>query len=266
MIVLLLDNLPLQILLIILVSFGASLLTFYSGFGLGTLLLPVFAMSFPIEQAILMTAIVHFINNLFKLLLVKNHIDIVILMRFGVAAILGALIGAFSLAFLNRISVSYPIHIGTWSTSITVVNVLIGLLIIFFGLLEFVDFGKKPWGNGSMTIGGLLSGFFGGLSGHQGALRSAFLIRYPLSKEVFIGTGVAIACLVDVTRIAVYVPDILNGKVPEAYYLIIIAVVAAISGAWVGNQYLKKINILLIKRITACCIVLMGLAVLLGLL
>ena len=41
-----------------LVAMGASLLTFISGFGLGTLLLPVFAVFFPLEVAILLTAIV----------------------------------------------------------------------------------------------------------------------------------------------------------------------------------------------------------------
>ena len=44
-----------------------------------------------------------------------------------------------------------------------------------------------------LAAGGLLSGFLGGLSGHQGALRSAFLIKCGLSKEVFIASGVVIA-------------------------------------------------------------------------
>lgn len=61
--------------LLALVCFGASILTFYSGFGLGTILLVVFALWFPIEQAIVMTAIVHFINNLFKLFLTHKNID-----------------------------------------------------------------------------------------------------------------------------------------------------------------------------------------------
>lgn len=40
-----------------------------------------------------------------------------------------------------------------------------------------------------LPLGGLLSGFFGGLSGNQGALRSAFLLKAGLSKEAFIATG-----------------------------------------------------------------------------
>lgn len=50
------------------VAFVASGLTFFSGFGLGTLLLPAFALFFTVEKAIALTAVVHFLNGLFKLL------------------------------------------------------------------------------------------------------------------------------------------------------------------------------------------------------
>ena len=55
------------------------------------------------------------------------------------------------------------------------------------------------------SLGGLLSGFFGGLSGHQGALRSAFLAKAGLTTERFVGSNAVIGFLVDLTRIAVYV-------------------------------------------------------------
>ena len=47
-------------------AFGVSLLTLFSGFGLGTLLMPVFALFFPVEVAVASTAVVHAANNLFK--------------------------------------------------------------------------------------------------------------------------------------------------------------------------------------------------------
>jgi len=55
-----------------LVALLGSGLTLFSGFGLGTLLVPVFAIFFPIEIAIALTAIVHFLNNLFKLALLAK--------------------------------------------------------------------------------------------------------------------------------------------------------------------------------------------------
>lgn len=65
-----------DLLLIILVSFGASMLTFFSGFGLGTILAPVFMFFFEPVIAIALTAVVHFLNNLFKLGLLFKNIDL----------------------------------------------------------------------------------------------------------------------------------------------------------------------------------------------
>jgi uncharacterized protein len=45
-------------------------LTLFPGFGLGTLLMPTFALFLPLAVAIAATAVVHFANNLFKLVLV----------------------------------------------------------------------------------------------------------------------------------------------------------------------------------------------------
>ena len=58
---------------IVIISFAAfiiAILTFFSGFGLGTILTPVFMIFFPVELAIGLTGIVHFFNNIFKLVLV----------------------------------------------------------------------------------------------------------------------------------------------------------------------------------------------------
>ena len=50
------------------VALAAAGLTLFSGFGLGTLLLPALLLFFPPEMAVALTAIVHFLNNIFKLL------------------------------------------------------------------------------------------------------------------------------------------------------------------------------------------------------
>ena len=74
------------------VALVASGLTFFSGFGLGTLLLPAFALFFPVEHAVALTAVVHFLNNLFKLALVGRHADRRVVVRFGIPAILAAVV------------------------------------------------------------------------------------------------------------------------------------------------------------------------------
>ena len=70
--------------LICIVAFAASAMTFLSGFGLCTLLLPAFAFFYPIELAVASTAIVHFLNGLFKLALVGRFASWRIVLRFGI--------------------------------------------------------------------------------------------------------------------------------------------------------------------------------------
>jgi hypothetical protein len=48
------------------VALIVAALTLFSGFGLGTLLMPAFAIFFPVTVAVAATAAVHLANNLFK--------------------------------------------------------------------------------------------------------------------------------------------------------------------------------------------------------
>ena len=104
-------------------------------------------------------------------------------------AIIGAFIGAYLLGWIAGLEDDQTIHLfGDMSTSL--INLIIGVLIIFFSLFELIPFLKRiQFKENKLLLGGLISGFFGGVSGHQGALRSAFLIKLPLTKEQFVATG-----------------------------------------------------------------------------
>ena len=73
-----------EILVVCLAAFITAILTFFSGFGLGTILMPVFAIFFPVEIAIALTGVVHFSNSLFKISLVGRKADKEVLLRFGI--------------------------------------------------------------------------------------------------------------------------------------------------------------------------------------
>ncbi|PIR21476.1 MAG: hypothetical protein COV45_01640 [Deltaproteobacteria bacterium CG11_big_fil_rev_8_21_14_0_20_47_16] len=215
-----------MIVVAIITAFAASLLTFFSGFGLGTILMPVMAIFFPVEVAIALTAIVHFLNNLFKLILIGRHARWMVVFRFGIPAMLAAYLGAKLLFDLPHI------------------KQVVAVLMIIFVLLELLpQFKKVTLGLKWMPLGGLLSGFFGGLSGHQGALRSMFLIRAGLSKEMFIATGVVIACVIDVTRLSVYTAQFSHDGLYREWPLIASATVSAFVGSYVGSRLLKKVTI-----------------------
>ena len=91
-----------------------------------------------------------------------------------------------------------------------------------------------------LPLGGALAGFFGGLSGHQGALRSAFLIRAGLGRDAFVATGVVIACLVDLSRLSVYAGHLESAGLRERADLLAIAAASAFLGAWLGARLLHK--------------------------
>lgn len=249
--------------LIPIVALLASALTFFSGFGLGTILLPAFGLFFPIEIAIALTAIVHFLNNIFKLGLVFKNIDKKVVLGFGIPALLFSFLGAFLLDKITQTNILTEYSLNGKMFQITIMKVVVAALLIFFALFELIpklknlQFDKKY-----LPFGGILSGFFGGLSGHQGALRSAFLTKVGLSKEAFIASGVSIACLIDVSRLSVYSKQILNVHNQIDYRLIIAAVLAAFVGVYFGNKLVKKVTITTIQNIVAVMLILF--AVLLG--
>ena len=84
-------HLQTKIMEIIIISAAAlivAILTFFSGFGLGTILTPVFMIFFPTDLAIALTGVVHFFNNIFKLFLVGKNADKSVLLRFGIPAVI----------------------------------------------------------------------------------------------------------------------------------------------------------------------------------
>lgn len=233
-----------EYLLIGLVSLLASVLTFFSGFGLGTILFPVFALFFPVELAISLTAIVHLLNNLFKLFLTYRHGNIRVVLTFGLPALASAFLGAYVLYNLSGLAPLHQYSLGEKIFEISPLKLVIAILLIFFSLLEVLPGLKKvQFSPKYLAPGGLLSGFFGGLTGNQGALRSAFLIKAGLSKESFVASGVMIACMIDVSRLSVYsgqFPDFGNSKLLN---LLLCAVFSAFLGAFIGNRLIKKITI-----------------------
>jgi uncharacterized membrane protein YfcA len=225
-------------------AFLSSGLTLYSGFGLGTLLLPLFALFFPLNIAVALTAVVHFLNNLFKLFLVGRHADFKIAAVFGIPAIIGAFIGAEILNYLSYLKPLGVYFLFGRLHKIELIKIIIAFLILIFALIELnPGFEKKySFKRKYLPVGGLLSGFFGGLSGHQGALRSAFLLRLNLRKETFIATGIVAAVMVDTVRIIVYSTNFLSMNLFDNSALLISAVVSAFAGALIASRLLKKIT------------------------
>lgn len=254
-----------EIIIICIAAFFSSILTFFSGFGLGTILMPVFALFFPIDIAIALTGVVHFANNLFKMALVGKKADKWVLIRFGIPAIAASFLGARLLMKITALPSLFHYEMWGREFEVTPVKLIIAILLLFFSLFEFIPrFQKIQFGKNKLILGGILSGFFGGLAGIQGALRSAFLIKSGLSKEAYIATGVIIASLVDFTRLSVYASRFTSSNLQENLTLLISATAAAIAGAFIGNKLLKKVTLHIIQIVVAVMLVLISIALGLG--
>lgn len=250
-----------EIVIICLAAFLTAILTFFSGFGLGTILAPVFAIFFPIDIAIALTGVVHFSNNLFKIALIGRNTDKAVLLRFGIPAILASFAGAWLLLKITVLPTIVEYELWGKTFEITAVKLIIALLLITFSILEISpSFQKVQFGKDKLMWGGILSGFFGGLSGIQGAIRSAFLIKSGLSKEAYIATGVVIACLVDFTRLSVYASRFTTANLHENMTLLISATLAAIAGAYFGKKLLKKVTLHSIQLVVAVMLILISIA------
>lgn len=254
------------------VALGASALTLFSGFGLGTLLLPAFALVFPIEIAVAATAVVHLANNVFKVGLLHRHADWGTVARFGIPGAIATVFGALLLASLVGLPSLFEYTLAETVRRVSPIGLVVGLLILVFAVLELsprferrLQFPRKL-----IPLGGAISGFFGGLSGHQGALRSAVLVRSGLSKEAFIATGVICAVAIDVARVAVYGTTTLAGHAAQVagsgrIGLVVAATVAAFAGALVGRRLMRKVTMTAIRRLVGTLLMLVGLLLAAGL-
>ncbi len=244
-------------------AFFTSGLTLFSGFGLGTLLMPVFTLFFPVELAVALTAIVHLANNLFKLALLGKQADRSVVLRFGLPAIVAAVFGAKALVWFVHLPPILRYSFFGQQHLVMPVKLVVAVLMVFFALFELVpSLGEISFSKNHLPIGGILSGFFGGLSGNQGAFRSAFLLKSGLPKEQFIATGIVVACLVDFSRLAVYGPKFSAAFSSQNERLLAAAILSAFFGAFLGARLMKKVTLRAVQLLVAA--LLFVIAVLLG--
>lgn len=243
-------------------------MTFFSGFGLGTILMPVFALFFPVPLAIAATAVVHFANNLFKFGLMASQADWRVVARFSIPAAGAAMAGAGLLGVIDRLPVlmSYTLNEATFE--ITLTKAVIGALIIVFAWLElWPRFQALAFSPRWLPLGGILSGFFGGLSGNQGALRSAFLLKAGLSKEAFVATGIVSAVIVDIFRLIVYSMVFMASHFAVSRELaapVIVGSLCAFIGAFAGKRILHKITLHTVRQVVAGAMFVIGSGLMLG--
>jgi len=228
--------------LVALGAFIAAALTVPAGFGLSTVLTPLVLLLIPPHEAIAVVAIVHGAHNAGKLALLWENVDLEAFKRYGVWLILGSVVGALLQSRVPQ-------------------RPLLGILGIALIVLPALTLSEKWTGymmpESNDRVGGFGSGFMGGLSGHQGALRAMFLSRRISNKMSYAATASILALCVDLSRIPVYL-FYRSEEVFSHYGLTVVLVISALLGARLGKVWLKNIDSILIRRGVMVGIILSG--------
>ena len=202
----------------------AAALTVPAGFGLATMTTPLFLIWFEPHQAIAGVAIVHGAHNAMKSRMLRAHIERDALRRFGWALLVGALIGAT----LQSVIPPDPLLL------------LVGLALVILPILKI----SESWTSIRLPeaedrLGGFGSGFLGGLTGHQGALRAMFLKQRLPDKSEYAATAAVLALVVDITRIPIYLWHDMSVLTSQTW-LLCGFIGSALIGAQIGRIWLEK--------------------------
>ncbi|HLF19720.1 MAG TPA: sulfite exporter TauE/SafE family protein [Bacteroidota bacterium] len=229
-------------LLTLVLTFIISTVTLLTGFGVGSVLTPTFTLFYDVKTAVFLVSIVHLGNNVLKFGLFAKHIDTRILMRFGFVSVTGALLGSLLQ--------------GSFQTSW--VRIALAAFLIVSGGSEFLFQSSSTRISQKYDLfGGFFSGLMGGLIGNQGAIRSAYLLNYDLTKEAFVATATSIAILIDLTRIPVYIYQQAEQE-KTAWGTLTVVIIIAFAGTFVGKQLLAKVSLEQFRKFVAAFLILFG--------
>jgi uncharacterized membrane protein YfcA len=232
--------------LILIVSLLAGAFASVSGFGIGSLLTPLFALKLDLQLAVAAVSIPHLLGTAVRFALIRKSLRKDVFIGFGIWSAIGALTGALLHNVANN-----PVLIIVFASLLITAGVT-GVL----GLSSKIQIPPKlSW------LAGLASGAFGGLVGNQGGIRSASLLGFDLSKAEFIATATAIGLIVDGARMPVYFSKRFTDLV-VIWQPIAVASSGVLLGTWLGKTLLAKLPELIFKRFISGIILVLGLAML----
>jgi len=266
--ILLLLSSVIDTLVIVIVTFVTSLITFFSGFGLGSVLMPVIGITVPIHTAIGITAIVHLVVSLFKSVILYKDIHWKTTVQFGAPAAILSIGGAFLLRFIVDIPDLPTYDVYGITAHPSVLKIVVGCFLLGIVIYDVIpSFKKKKFTKKYLVLGGAIAGFFGGLTGLQGAIRSAFLMGNSLEPEEYIATSASCSSIIDLARVAVYIPTMLLTSWNNVHTSItVVAATVAIVGTIIGFSFLKFVTIKTIRIIVVSLIVVLAVSTILGIL
>jgi len=228
--------------LLFLGSVAAGAIASVAGFGVGSVLTPLFTLAADTRLAVAAVSIPHLAATSLRLWIMRRQVDWRLLRGFGLASAGGGVAGAL---------------LQSRARSRTLDLVLGGLLLLA-GLGELTGLARRTRLRGKAAwIAGALSGVFGGLVGNQGGIRSAALLGFDVPRDAFVATTTAIALAIDLARMPVYVVTE-RARLPGVAGLVALATARAIGGTLVGQRLLARVPEGLFRRVVAILLLALG--------
>lgn len=228
------------------VAVVAGAIASVSGFGIGSLLTPTFALQLDPRLAVAAVSIPHLAGTAIRFWMLRRHTDAGVLVRFGSMSALGSLTGAVAGAFVRPAAL----------------RLLLGVLLVFVAGGELAGWTKRMRFDGRWAwLAGAVSGVFGGLVGNQGGLRAAAMLGFHLPKASFVATATAIALVVDGARMPVYAwTD--GARIAAVAPLIALATSGVVVGTLAGHRVLAAVPERLFRVVVALLLLALGIALL----
>lgn len=218
------------------------------GFGIGSLLTPLFVVRFGTDVAVAAVMLPHVAATALRCWRFRSNINTRVLLRFGLLSAVGGFGGAVLYTQLG---------------SSTLTRIL-GALLILTAAAQLTGWSSRWRPRGALVfLLALGSGFFGGLAGNQGGLRAGALTTFGLSPTEFVATATATGLLVDLARAPVYLWQA-GSQLAALWVPIGIAVVGGLVGTVLGERILLRLSPAQFGRLVALAIGALGLWLLSG--
>jgi len=214
-----------EVLLIAILSFIAGGIGTLTGFGTATIMVPVLLLSYSLPETLLLSGIVHWFGNFWKISLFWKGFRWRLILAFGIPGLIFTWIGA---------SLVYNI-------SQDILAPLLGMSLMLYTIFIFFNQSfKLPATNKIAVLGGSISGFMCGIFGVGGAIRSAFLSAFNLPKAVFISTAGFIGLIIDTGRLSRY---LIEGTTITSLpiWSLLVFIGASFLGALIAKKIVNKI-------------------------
>ena len=212
------------------------------------LLTPVIAAATGTKLAVAAVSIPHAIGTSIRFWRFRREVDWTVVRSFGLTSAAGGLTGAL---------------LNTWSTS-RALELVFGSLLVLAGASQVTGSTKRWRLRGALAwLGGALSGFFGGLVGNQGGIRTAAMLGFEVSKRQFVATTTAVALLIDIARVPIYLA-VETAQLARMWPTLALATLGVVVGTLFGETLLARVPEQRFRMVIGVLLLLLGVSFLVG--